>query len=140
MANPTPQQSNSRASTNGTLVASTTVDEDLNAALDLFKKTVPDKDFKDFQNVTHADLCKRIMQIQEDQNNRRDLIGLSRVKRCLEAMNHFGQVVEVFLNVHPIVCFVWGPMKLLIQVFVSPQVICEPQLIFSDCKYTQRIF
>jgi hypothetical protein len=58
------------------------------------------------------------MQIQKEQEERREMMDLARIQSFLEAMHQFGKVVEVFLNVADALAFVWGPMKLLLQVFV----------------------
>jgi hypothetical protein len=45
-----------------------------------------------------------------------EMMNLSRIRSCLEAMDQFGKVIEIFLNVSDAVAFVWGPMKLLLLV------------------------
>ena len=46
-------------------------------------------------------------------------MNLSRIQSFLEAMNQFGKVVEMFLNVSEAVAFIWGPMKFLLLVRVN---------------------
>lgn len=40
---------------------------------------------------------------------------MQRISKFIEGMNQLGQVVEVFLNVHAAVAFVWGPIKFILM-------------------------
>lgn len=122
MANFSPPQQNTRTSKNATLVglgANASPPGDVfSAALDEFKKSVPDKDLAQFAKITYDDLCKEIVDIQKKQDSRRELMHLSRIQSCLEAMKQFGLVIEVFVNVSNEVAFIWGPMKFLLLVII----------------------
>ena len=120
MANPNPSQQNSRTSTNTTLVGGAgTIQytgDPFQVALEKFIKDNPKKDLTEFKSTTYKELCKAVGQIQEDQDKRREMMNMSRIQSCLEAMHQFGKVVDVFLNASNLVAFVWGPMKLLLLV------------------------
>jgi hypothetical protein len=44
------------------------------------------------------------------------LMKLARLELFLEAMDQFGNVIEIFLNTPPFMCLVWGLMKFVLQV------------------------
>ena len=122
MAHSNASQQNSRTSTNTTLVGTGTtfslLDNPLRVAIERFTKDNLKKDLAQFKNTTYDELRNAIMQIQKDQEERREMMNLARIQSFLEAMHQFGKVVEVFLNVADALAFVWGPMKFLLQVLV----------------------
>jgi hypothetical protein len=123
MANPAPSQSGSRASTNSTLVNAginlLPSDDPLRIALDKFVKDNPKENLTKFSKTSYSELCNSVKHIQRAQNERREMMNMTRIQSFLEAMEQFGKIVEVFLNVADLLAFVWGPMKLLLQVFFS---------------------
>lgn len=62
------------------------------------------------------DVQQAIVDIQEQQARRKGMRNLTRVLAFVEAMDQFGKVVEVFLNTSSLLCFIWGPIKFLLQV------------------------
>lgn len=116
MANTNVPQHSSRTSTNSTLVLPR--NDAFEVALKEFRDSVPDKDLARFKNTTKNDLYGEINRIQKDQDSRRELMHLSRIQSCLEAMTQFGKVIEIFVNVSDVVAFVWGPMKFLLMVVI----------------------
>jgi hypothetical protein len=85
-------------------------------AIKKFRARLTGKDLTDFGNTTYEQLCRDIVRIQNEQEGRMEMMNLSRIRSCLEAMDQFGKVIEIFLNVSDAVAFVWGPMKLLLLV------------------------
>jgi hypothetical protein len=85
-------------------------------AIKKFRARLTGKDLADFGNTTYEQLCRDIVRIQNEQEGRMEMMNLSRIRSCLEAMEQFGKVIEIFLNVSDAVAFVWGPMKLLLLV------------------------
>lgn len=83
-------------------------------ALRKFQNRLSGKDLTDFKNTTYATLCLDIALLQHEQENLKSMMNLSRIQSCIEAMNQFGKVIEIFLNVSDVVAFVWGPIKLLL--------------------------
>ncbi|KAF2642210.1 hypothetical protein P280DRAFT_449775 [Massarina eburnea CBS 473.64] len=73
-------------------------------------------ELKDFQLTSLDDLKLQISIIQNDQRKSAKLRYLKRLEPFLVAMEQYGQIVEVFLNVSDIIAFVWGPMKFLLMV------------------------
>ncbi|KAF1361979.1 C2H2 domain-containing protein [Lizonia empirigonia] len=84
-------------------------------ALRKFKARLLGPELTDFQYTTVEDLRRKMRHIKTDQECRRDMVNMRRMEGCIEAMNHFGKVIEVFLNVEEAVAFVWGPMKFLLM-------------------------
>ncbi|KAI8934776.1 hypothetical protein NX059_008463 [Plenodomus lindquistii] len=78
------------------------------------KLSVEDK--KRFKVTTLNDLHVAIEEIQQTQNSEQNLRAMSRLERFLEGMKEYDKVVSVFLNTTPILAYIWGPMKLLLQV------------------------
>ena len=85
-------------------------------ALKAFERRLTPIERAQFSATSVDDLKVTILSIQADQRARKQMMNMGRVKSFLEAMEQFGKVIEVFLNVNNILCFVWGPMKLLLLV------------------------
>jgi hypothetical protein len=84
--------------------------------LDKFKTRLSPRELNDFQFTSLEDVQRTILQIQDVQDTRKTMMDMSRIQSFLEAMNEFGKVIEVFLNVSDFVAFIWGPMKFMLQV------------------------
>jgi hypothetical protein len=87
-------------------------------ALKAFESRLTPNEKAQFNATSLDDLKVTILSIQTDQRSRKQMMNMGRVKSFLEAMEQFGKVIEVFLNVNNILSFVWGPMKLLLLVRV----------------------
>jgi hypothetical protein len=87
-------------------------------ALKAFERRLTPNEKAQFNATSLDDLKVTILSIQADQRSRKQMMNMGRVKSFLEAMEQFGKVIEVFLNVNNILSFVWGPMKLLLLVRV----------------------
>ncbi|CAG8955427.1 hypothetical protein HYFRA_00010292 [Hymenoscyphus fraxineus] len=83
--------------------------------LDDFKKDLTKKELDKFQFVTLKEFEKVALEIQKDQENTKSMKNMARIKPFLEAMEQFGKVVDVFLNASQFVCFIWGPLKFILQ-------------------------
>lgn len=76
-------------------------------ALARFKGHLSLAEQEEFGFTTLEDVQKTIAQIQSTQGSERRMRNLTRIKAFLEAMEQYGKVVEVFLNVSDILAFVW---------------------------------
>ncbi|KAK4196326.1 hypothetical protein QBC40DRAFT_351857 [Triangularia verruculosa] len=85
-------------------------------ALDSFKAELRPKQRSIFQATTLADLLAEVDKVQREQHASRRLQAVGRLRPALEALDQLGKVVETFTNTSDFVAFVWGPLKLLIQV------------------------
>ena len=66
----------------------------------------PDE-LREFQLTTLDDLRVQMSIIQNDQRKSKKLQYLKRLGPFLDTMEQYGKTVEVFLNLHEVVAFVW---------------------------------
>ncbi|KAL6413086.1 uncharacterized protein AUP68_02584 [Ilyonectria robusta] len=83
-------------------------------ALKDFKSRLKDSEKAKFKATTLDDLKVTILAIQSEQRSRKKMMHMGRIMSFLEAMEQFGKVIEIFLNVADMLAFVWGPVKLLL--------------------------
>ncbi|KAH7065669.1 hypothetical protein BKA63DRAFT_571819 [Paraphoma chrysanthemicola] len=98
--------------------ATSVVTSTFTQALDDFKATAglsPDE-IASFQLTTLHDLKRHVSAIQDDQRKKKKQQYMKRLGSFLDAMEQYGKVVEVFLNVSNFVAFIWGPIKFLLLV------------------------
>ena len=80
------------------------------AALKDFKDNLSDEDKTSFSVTTMDDLNEAITKIQAEQASTRTLKNMTRLKAFLEAMQTYAKVLDLFVNVHNFVAFIWvGP-------------------------------
>jgi hypothetical protein len=87
-------------------------------ALRVFRNRLTGQQLTDFKNTTYNTLCIDINAVQDSQHKRKEMMDMCRIQGFLEAMNQFGKVIEIFLNVSEAVAFIWGPMKFLLLVML----------------------
>ena len=87
---------------------------------------------QEFKETTYDQLCADIIRIQQEQENLKTLVNLSRIHSFLEAMQQFGKVIEVFLNVSDAIAFLWGPMKFLLLVCQSLSEAAVPSISLAN--------
>ena len=85
-------------------------------ALTAFRTRLSAEELDTFKTTTYDDLVDELVQLQRQQEKKKEMMNLSRIQSFLEGMHQLGKVVEVFLNVNEVVCFVWGPVKFLLLV------------------------
>lgn len=76
-------------------------------ALTRFKSHLSPTEQEEFSVTSLEDVQEAIAKIQDTQASKRNMRNLNRIKSFLEAMEQYGKVVEVFLNVSEILAFVW---------------------------------
>lgn len=84
-------------------------------ALASFKAKVDPKLASEFEMTTLPDLKRALASIQRKHVSERQLRNMGRLSRFLDAMDQYGKVIEVFLNVTDVLAFVW-----VIIHFMSP--------------------
>lgn len=94
----------------------TPVQDAFQVALSRFKKQLTNEEQEKFELTSFDQVRRAIHDIQKTQDESKQMMALRRIEGFLEAMNQFGQVIEVFLNASNFVCFVWGPLKFILQV------------------------
>ncbi|KAI9663834.1 MAG: hypothetical protein M1821_007324 [Bathelium mastoideum] len=80
-----------------------------------FQNDLKPEEKRNFEFTRLDDVKAVIISIQEDQENRRTLRHLERIRPFLDAMESFSHVIEVYLNASQFVCYIWGPLKFLLQ-------------------------
>jgi hypothetical protein len=123
MNTPPATQQTSRSSTGAlsqqpTLVATTTQPptEAFTKALDAFRRRLSAEELSRFKNTTYDELVEELVLLQQKQEKNKEMVNLARIQAFLEGMQQLGKTIEVFLNVHEVVCFIWGPVKFLLLV------------------------
>jgi hypothetical protein len=64
-------------------------------------------ELQDFKMTSIDDLKVQISIIQSDQRKNKKLLYLKRLGPFLDTMEQYGKIVEVFLNIHEVVAFIW---------------------------------
>ena len=88
-------------------MAGTMNDSGFQRALTRFKGQLSPAEQEEFGVTSLEDVQETIDNIQEIQGSQRKMRNLTRIKAFLEAMEQYGKVIEVFLNVSDILAFVW---------------------------------
>ncbi|KAJ3548577.1 hypothetical protein NM208_g941 [Fusarium decemcellulare] len=88
-------------------------------ALKDFESRLKPSEISKFKATALDDLKVTILAIQSEQRSRKQMMHMGRIMSFLEAMEQFGKVIEVFLNVADMLAFIWGPVKLLLLTAAS---------------------
>ncbi|KAF4980975.1 hypothetical protein FZEAL_3132 [Fusarium zealandicum] len=90
--------------------------ESFQRALKRFTASLDPNLRQDFSKCSLRDLHSTIRDIQLKQGKDGNLRHMQRLQSFLEVMDQFSKVIEVFLNVNELVCFIWGPIKFLLTI------------------------
>ncbi|KAI1355974.1 hypothetical protein F5Y01DRAFT_325067 [Xylaria sp. FL0043] len=85
-------------------------------ALSRFKKTLPPDLIREFSTCTLQDVHGICRGIQQEHGREGILRNMRRLESFVEAMEQFGKVIEVFVNVNDFIGFIWGPIKFLLGI------------------------
>ncbi|KAI0897380.1 WD40 repeat-like protein [Annulohypoxylon nitens] len=85
-------------------------------ALNQFKRSIPPDLANQFSICTLQDVHNFCRHIQLEHGREGKLRNMRRVGAFIEAMEQLGQVIELFVNVNEIVCFVWAPIKFILGI------------------------
>ncbi|RYP42924.1 hypothetical protein DL770_011966 [Monosporascus sp. CRB-9-2] len=85
-------------------------------ALNRFKRDLPPDLASQFSICKSEDVRDICREIQQTQGREGKLRYMRRLESFVEAMEQLSKVIEVFLNVHQFVCFIWGPIKFLLGI------------------------
>ena len=88
-------------------MACANIDSVFQRTLARFTSSLTAAEQEDFQFTTLEEVHDVIHQIQETHGSERRMRNVNRIKSFLEAMEQYGQVIEVFLNVTDILAFIW---------------------------------
>lgn len=93
-----------------------TIDEAFQRALANFTARLTKEELENFKLSSLSDVQIAVQKIQDEQGRRKSMMNLTRIQGFLEGMDQYGKVIEVFLNASSLLCFIWGPMKFILQV------------------------
>ena len=88
-------------------MAGTGTDSAFRRALERFKTHLSPAEQDKFGVASLEDVQETIARIQQTQGSERRMRNFTRIKGFLEAMEQYGKVVEVFVNVSDIIAFIW---------------------------------
>jgi hypothetical protein len=87
-------------------------------ALAGFQANLTEEQRRQFRVCSIEDVKEAIKGIEDRLASRRCQRNMLRIAGFIEAMKQLALVIEVFLNVHPAVAFVWAPIKFVLVVSV----------------------
>ncbi|KAI0161066.1 hypothetical protein GGR52DRAFT_586387 [Hypoxylon sp. FL1284] len=87
-----------------------------NRALQKFKQSISPDLARNFSSCTLADVRDACRDIQQQHGKERKLRNMRRLDAFVEAMEQFGKVIDMFVNASEFVCFVWGPVKFILNI------------------------
>lgn len=88
-------------------MAGTGNDSAFQRALARFKGHLSPEQQEEFSITSLEDVQETIVRIQDAQGSERRMRNFTRIKGFVEAMEQYGRIVEVFLNVSEIIAFIW---------------------------------
>ena len=88
-------------------MAGTGNDSAFQRALARFKGNLSPEQQEEFSITSLEDVQETIVRIQDAQGSERRMRNFTRIKGFVEAMEQYGRIVEVFLNVSEIIAFIW---------------------------------
>ena len=77
-----------------------------------FKQDLTDHERSLFHATTFDDLKREIDRIQKKQAKTKTMQNMTRIRGFLEAMEVYSKVMDVFVNVHDFVAFIWVAIQL----------------------------
>lgn len=83
-------------------------------ALEKFKANLTSEQLESIAICTLTDVHNEVKRIQQIDGPRRELVNFGRIGPFLEGMEHLSKSIEVYLNLHAIVCFIWVLSSLFI--------------------------
>ncbi|KAF3937505.1 hypothetical protein ABW19_dt0203918 [Dactylella cylindrospora] len=91
-------------------------DNSFNKSLEKFRKRLSYEQRQGFSYSNFDEVKLEIQRIQQKLGPEKKLRSFTRIKKFLEGMRQIEQLVQIFLNVHEVVAFVWGPIKVGLMV------------------------
>ena len=81
-----------------------------------FKNRLTRQELEQIEDTTLEDVRALVKRIQDEQRARKDAMNFNRIAAFLNAMEQLDRVVKIYANASEYVAFIWGPIKLLLQV------------------------
>lgn len=101
-------------------------------SLEAFKCQLSLRDIEAFGFTNFQELRNAIDSIQNEQAHRRGYRNLNKIRPFLEFLQQYARVIEQFVSAKPdFLAFIWGPVKLCLQVIICNSNILLPQLAWA---------
>ena len=91
--------------------------------LNTFESRFDQQQWLGFKATTAGSLKKFLRKIQDEQKASKSLQNLRRMECFLKAVENLDKLMEEALNMPDIICYIWGPTKILLQVTISDTLI-----------------
>lgn len=87
--------------------------------LNTFESRFDQEQWLGFKTTTAGSLKRLLRKIQDEQKASKSVQNLRRMECFLKAVENLGKLMEEALSMPDIICYIWGPTKLLLQVTTS---------------------
>lgn len=87
--------------------------------LNTFESRFDQEQWLGFKTTTVGSLKRLLRKIQDEQKASKSVQNLRRMECFLKAVENLGKLMEEALSMPDIICYIWGPTKLLLQVTTS---------------------
>ena len=101
-------------------------DKNFQNALARFRASLTEQQRREFAVCSIKDVLESIAEIDGRLASGRRQRNTQRIAKFIEGMRQLSQVIEVFLNVDPVVAFVWAPIKFVLVVSRNTRLIEDP--------------
>jgi hypothetical protein len=87
--------------------------------LNTFERRFDQEQWLGFKTTSAGSLKRLLKKIQDEQKASKSIQNLRRMECLLNAIENIGKIMEEALSMSDILCYIWGPAKLLLQVTAS---------------------
>lgn len=91
--------------------------------LNTFESRFDQEQWLGFKTTSSGSLKRLLRKIQDEQKASKSVQNLRRMELFLKAVENLDKLMEEALSMPDIICYIWGPTKLLLQVTTSETVI-----------------
>ncbi|EGX49175.1 hypothetical protein AOL_s00078g559 [Orbilia oligospora ATCC 24927] len=113
-------------------------------ALQKFQSRLSAEQKQQFGSTSRKDVEILAVKLQEEQKSRKSHRALGLLRPFIDGLSGYAKIIEVFAQTSEILCFVWGPLKFLLQIGTQWQkaidtlldalsAIGEKLLLFEKC-------
>jgi hypothetical protein len=111
--------------------------------LNTFERLFDQEQWLSFKKSSAFSLKRLLKKIQDEQKASKSIQNLRRMECYLKAIENLGKLMEEGLSMPDIICYIWGPTKLLLQVTTSKSLFLSPWIVNGnvsnlDCEGSSR--
>ncbi|KAH7165444.1 hypothetical protein EDB81DRAFT_253192 [Dactylonectria macrodidyma] len=85
-------------------------------SLEKFRQELSDDQKQQFSTTGLEEVKRAMQQIQDQIGPDKKLRNFTRLKKFFEGMKQMEELVKIFLQVHEVVAFIWGPIKFVMMI------------------------